>query len=97
MLCIVAQGPTRVIDAPTSNAVLFMALMYGVELRELQTEVNTPSYLIPQGFSNSRYVACLDCYGFRLKTCVFFVSGSAGLKSNSDLQHYDRRRCQTAE
>ena len=56
MLCIVAQGPTLVIDAPTSNAVLFMALMYGVELRELQTEVNTPSYLIPQGFSNSRYV-----------------------------------------
>ena len=50
MLCIVAQGPTRVIDAPTSNAVLFMALMYGVELRELQTEVNTPSYLLPQGF-----------------------------------------------
>ena len=49
MLCIVAQGPTRVIDAPTSNAVLFMALMYGVELRELQTEVNTPSYLIPPG------------------------------------------------
>ena len=50
MLCIVAQAPTLVIDAPTSNAVLFMALMYGVELRELQTEVNTPSYLMPQGF-----------------------------------------------